>query len=385
MSTSVKPSAAGGPQPDSYDASSAAHRVIELRAVGFRNLADVEVALGPRLNVISGDNGQGKSNFLEAIHLAATLSSFRGAGADEMVALDAEQARVAVQTAAVPLPRSLEVTLSRRAPRVARLDGKRPRSTLAWLGALPTVLFHPGDLALAQGGPEGRRALLDAILSELDATYATTLASYTKALRSRNRLLREEPVDRRAVVAYDRVLAASGAIVGQSRARLVSELALRARTVFEELFDVSAPLEVAFAPRVEPEEERLRAALEASLEKDIARGFTAEGPHADDVILRIGAHGARHHASQGQHRAIVLSLKVAELEVLARRTGRLPVLLLDDVASELDATRSRRFFGLLARMGGQTFLTTTEPSLVRLEQGRIDWTVRSGVVARRDA
>ena len=119
-------------------------------------------------------------------------------------------------------------------------------------------------------------------------------------------------------------------------------------------------------------------ALAESLSKDLARGFTAEGPHADDVVLRVRDKSAKHHASQGQQRALVLALKVAELDVLSQRTGRVPVLLLDDVSSELDATRNRRFFGLLARAGGQVFLTTTDPRLIQLEDGRTDLRVVAG-------
>lgn len=361
---------------------SAPHRITALETAGFRNLGRTSLAPGPAINVLAGDNGQGKSNLLEAIRYASSLASFRGASAEDLVETGVEQAHVRVIAASAPLSRTLELGLSRHQPRSVRLDGKRPSSRLAWLGVLPTVLFHPGDLALAQGGPEGRRTLLDDVLSEMDPTYATTLASYVKALRSRNRLLKQEPVNRRAVVAFDGVLAASGAILGQARARLVADLRPVATAVWRELFDDALPLEIAFSPRVEPDERLLLEALARSLDKDVARGFTAEGPHADDVVLRVKERSARHHASQGQQRSLVLALKVAELEVLARRTGRVPLLLLDDVSSELDATRNRRFFGLLAAMGGQVFLTTTHASLIRLDGERADFTIRGGRVER---
>ncbi len=358
------------------------HRITTLHAVGFRNLGPTELAPGPRLNVLAGDNGQGKSNLLEALRYASTLKSFRGASADDLVQTGSEQAHLRVIATASPLPRTLEVGLARHTPRAPKLDGKRPRTSLAWLGVLPTVLFHPGDLALAQGGPEGRRTLLDDVLSEIDPTYASTLASYVKALRSRNRLLKAEPVNRRAVVAFDGVLAAAGAILGQSRARLVADLSPVATRVWGELFETTVPLEIAFSPRVEPHERALLEALAQSLDKDVLRGFTAEGPHADDVVLRVKERSAKHHASQGQQRSLVLALKVAELEVLARRTGRVPILLLDDVSSELDATRNRRFFALLARMGGQVFLTTTHASLIRLEDDRTDFAIHEGRLGR---
>lgn len=358
------------------------HRITALETAGFRNLGRTSFRPGPGINVLAGDNGQGKSNLLEAIRYASSLASFRGAPADELVEAGVDTAQLRVIASASPLARTLDVALFRHAPRAVKLDGKRPASRLAWLGVLPTVLFHPGDLALAQGGPEGRRTLLDDVLSEMDPTYAMTLASYAKALRSRNRLLREEPVNRRAVVAFDGVLAASGAILAAARARLVEDLRPVVMRVFHDLFDEGVPLEMRYAPRVAPDERLLLEALARSIDKDVARGFTAEGPHADDVVLEVRARSARHHASQGQQRAIVLALKVAELEVLAQRTGRVPLLLLDDVSSELDATRNRRFFALLSAMGGQVFLTTTHASLIRLEGERTDFTVRGGRVER---
>ena len=121
---------------------------------------------------------------------------------------------------------------------------------------------------------------------------------------------------------------------------------------FTEVFAGDTPLGVRYLPRVEPSEESIAEALERSYEKDRARGFTADGPHGDDLELRLHDVGARHHGSQGQHRTIVLALKTAELDLLTERTGRVPILLLDDVSSELDRSRNRRFFEVLSQVGG---------------------------------
>ncbi len=346
----------------------------------FRNLAALDLAPGPRFNVVFGDNGQGKSNLLEAIHLVSTLASFRGAGASELVRHDADAAVIALEVSGAPLPHVLKLKLDRAKARQIALDGKRPRTKLAWLDIAPTVLFHPGDLALAQGSPENRRALLDRVLSEVDPVYASTLDGYQRALRSRNRLLKAENVDRRAVTAFDPVLASSGAVLGRARKRLVGELAPIAEKVFDEIVGEDLPLAISFAPRVPPSEETLREALARSLEKDLSRGFTAEGPHADDVKLEVAQRGAKHNASQGQQRALVLALKVAELDVMGRAKGKIPVLLLDDVSSELDRTRSARFFAVLSRLGGQVFLTTTQRELITTVGERVDLRVEAGTV-----
>ena len=128
--------------------------MLRVWARSFRNLAPLDLAPGPRLNVVFGDNGQGKSNLLEAIHLALSLASFRGAAASELIAHHDASATLALEVNGTPLTRTLKMRLDREKPRQLAMDGKRPRTRLAWLDVAPTVLFHPGDLALAQGSPE---------------------------------------------------------------------------------------------------------------------------------------------------------------------------------------------------------------------------------------
>ncbi len=360
-------------------------RLERLVVRGFRNLRDLDLSPGPRFNVLFGDNGQGKSNLLEAVYYLGSLSSFRGAPREDLIAHDAERALLAARFLVEPAGVKAQVRLSRKEGRALALDEKRPRSSAAWVGALPMVLFHPGDVALAGGSPEARRAFLDRILEQMDATFASAAGTYRKALRSRNRLLKQVGADRRSIVAYDELLASAGAVVGASRARLVEALKPRVEAAFAEVAGESIALDVAYRPRVEPTVEAIRRALSAALPKDLARGFTADGPHGDDLALTVGARGARHHASQGQHRMMVLALKVAELEVLARTVGRVPVLLLDDVSSELDPIRNRRLFALFDRLGGQVFLTTTQRELIGVEEARLDYRVEAGAVERVEA
>ena len=244
------------------------------------------------------------------------------------------------------------------------------------------VLFHPGDLVLASGSADKRRAFLDRMLEQVDPVYGSSLASYEKALRSRNRLLKDDRSDRRSVRAYDAILSKAGAVVGQARRRIIDDLAPRVVRAFSEVFAGDTPLAVRYLPRVEPTEDAIAEALERALSKDLARGFTADGPHGDDLELRLHEVGARHHGSQGQHRTIVLALKTAELDLLSDRTGRVPILLLDDVSSELDRSRNRRFFEVLSQAGGQVFLTTTHPEFILLDNDRVDFQVDSGRVTR---
>ncbi len=357
-------------------------RVAALRARGFRNLAPLTFEPGPHFNVIHGDNGAGKSNLLEAIHYLGALKSFRGAKREDLIGLNSETALLEATILGGAAPHELRIELGRSDRRRLKLDGKRPRSSSIWHQTVQMVLFHPGDLVLAAGAPNRRRAFLDRILEQIDPIYGATLASYEKALRSRNRLLKDESTDRRSIRAYDAILSKAGAVVGRARAQVVDDLAPRVIRAFADVFAGDTPLGVCYLPRVEPTEEAIARALETSLEKDQRRGFTADGPHGDDLELRLHDVGARHHGSQGQHRTIVLALKTAELDLLTERTGRVPILLLDDVSSELDRSRNRRFFEVLSHAGGQVFLTTTHPEFILLENDRVDFQVEAGRVTR---
>ena len=357
-------------------------RVASLRLQGFRNLEALSLEPGPRFNVVYGANGEGKSNLLEALDYIATLRSFRRARTDDLICDKAQSAELVAQLIGGPAPRTHRVELARNRARRVSVDGKRPRSAAAYYSTLQVVLFHPGDLQLVAGGPDERRAYLDRLLQQFDVAYGSTLASYQKALRSRNRLLRADRPDRKAIAAYDELLASSGAVLASTRASLLEQLGPRIERVFRDISGDEVQLSVRYEPRVAPEVDRMRAALRSSLDRDLARGFTAEGPHADDLGLRLGSTAARHYGSQGQHRAIVLALKVGELFELERRVERVPILLLDDVSSELDRTRNRRLFELLSELGGQVFLSTTHPEFILLDTERIDFEVRSGTITR---
>ena len=148
--------------------------------------------------------------------------------------------------------------------------------------------------------------------------------------------------------------------------------------VFHELVGEGLRMTLDYAPRVEPSADHLQACLERAYPKDRARGFTADGPHADDLEFRLREVNARHHASQGQHRMAALALKIAELQVLTAVSGAVPILLLDDVSSELDRGRNRILFEILTRLGGQVFLTTTHPEFILLDEARVDFEVQLG-------
>ncbi|MEZ4288373.1 MAG: DNA replication/repair protein RecF [Polyangiales bacterium] len=354
-------------------------RSIRLR--GFRNLIDQQVDPIQKFNVFFGDNGAGKSNLLEAIYYLGSLRSFRQATRDDLIRLNESEATIDAFTHDRPLDHRLTIQLSRSSARQMRLDEKRPKNKGLWHQCAPMVLFAPSDIRLASGGPDSRRTYVDGILEQIDPIYANTLAAYDKALRSRNRLLKDERADARAIRAFDAILSEAGSVIVQSRATMLSELAPEVMNAFEKVLDEEIPFSIEYKPRVDGGAESIRARLEEAYAKDRARGFTADGPHADDILLHIKGGMAKQHASQGQQRAIVLAMKIAELHMLTKKLQRLPALLLDDVSSELDQRRNRQLFSLLSALGGQVFLTTTHREYILLDGERKDFCVKSGAVS----
>jgi DNA replication and repair protein RecF len=357
-------------------------RIERIATHGFRNLRGLDIEPGPHFNVIHGENGAGKSNLLEAIYLLGALKSFRNAKTDDVIALGESESRLKMRVSGDHAPQVISVSLGRGKSRRVTVDGKRPRSAAELRARVPVVIFHPGHLGLSTGGADIRRAFLDELLEPTAPLYAEARAAYEKALRSRNRLLKDPEIERRHVLPFDALLARHGAVIVRHRRALVAELAPRIEASFQQVVGDPRRLEAAYAPRVPEDEGAIREALESAWKIDRARGFTADGPHLDELALGFGEVGARHHASQGQHRALALSMKIAELDYVSERLGKVPILLLDDVSSELDRTRSRRLFERISSLGGQVFLTTTHPEFILLERDRVDFRVMAGVVER---
>ncbi|MCS6797937.1 MAG: DNA replication and repair protein RecF [Myxococcota bacterium] len=368
---------------------SAALRIARLELRAWRNLDAIALEPHARFTVLWGDNGAGKTSVLEAVGYVARLESFRGASAVRLVR-DGEPCAHVVALAGVQHepPHRIEVTLEAHGTRRVRVDERRPPSHRAHRARFPTVVFQPVDALLAVGAPEARRHWLDELLGLLDPAYATALEAYGRALRSRNRLLRRpEAPDPRALDAYEALLDGAAVVLGRVRASSCAWLGPSIARDVEAIAGEAMRIQVRHAPRVEPESGALRARLAASRELDRARGFTADGPHADDIAIEIrqprGPVAARHHASQGQRRALGIALRLAEARLLERRLGTMPVLLLDDVSSELDRTRAARLFGLLDTLSAQVLVTTTSPKHVPLDADALWVHVRDGRLVER--
>ena len=361
-------------------------RILELAAEGWRNLAPLKLVSAQRLSVLFGDNGQGKTNVLEAAYYLAALRSFRTAHAEDLIRRGEPggRARLRAEVLHRGLERRFEIDLG-AGGRTARLDGKLVRSTAAALGAVSVVLFVPEDLLLPRAAPSARRRFLDLAIFNVERGYYAEASAFQKVLKNRNALLKRRDWDRTLLDAFDDELARTGARVVVRRRAMAAALGPRVAEHFRALHaDLPVTLHYRSDPAIElaPDEEGVRAALSTGLADrralDERRRFTGFGPQADDLEIGLSGSLARTHASQGQLRSLMLSLKLAELTEVSARLGDPPILLLDDVPSELDPSRRALLFEVITKLDCQTLISVTEREIVPARTDRLDFQVRAG-------
>jgi DNA replication and repair protein RecF len=334
---------------------------VELR--DFRNYERASVELGPGLTVVSGPNGSGKTNLLEAVYFGCLARSPRTSNEREMVRSGAPVTRVTVDTVAEDATtHRLEVGFEPGAAKVVRVDGAAVES-LSTTTARPLVsVFLPERLELVKGAPASRRAHLDRFVAAVWPARAETRTAYSRVLGQRNALLARI----RAGGSSPSTLATWDAELARHGIRLMADREEAARLLapaFGELaraLGLPEPAALEYRPRSGADDAAgLAAELEERRSADLDRGFTAHGPHRDDVRLAHGGRALRQYGSQGQQRVALLALLFAERDVLRAQRDTTPLMLLDDVMSELDVAR-RGLLADLLREGGQSLLTTTE-------------------------
>jgi DNA replication and repair protein RecF len=358
-------------------------KIAALHFAGVRNLATATLEPAPRFNVFVGDNGQGKTNLLETVYVAATLRSFRTAKLAELIAHGGETAEVKARVVRGGVTRVYEVAIEAHARRV-RLDGKAVRPVARYFGEFNVVLFAPEDLQVPRGAPADRRRFLDRAVFNRWPEHLGVVADYDKTLRSRNAILRAVAEGKQSargaadlLGVYDQQLAALGARVVANRRAFLDEMRPDVQAAFAAITRTGFAVDVQYGDGPGTAD-ALREAFAATRARDLARGSTSAGPHRDDLRFVFAGHDAGAIASQGQLRALVLAWKTAELERLARVHGEPPILLLDDVSSELDPQRNQYLFEYLEGRPGQCFITTTHAGFVPLRDNRVDHQVASG-------
>ncbi|MEZ4363652.1 MAG: DNA replication/repair protein RecF [Kofleriaceae bacterium] len=373
-------------------------RIESLRLLAVRNLQPTLLEPSARFNVFSGDNGQGKTNLLEAVFVVATVRSFRTSQLTELIGFGAERASIAARVLGHGLYRIYDLELAPGGKKV-RLDGKAVRPLSKYFGDFNVVLFAPEDLQIPRGSPADRRRFLDRAVFNRRTDYLPAVQRYELALKNRNAVLRKagEGALGGAQLAdlldvYDAQLATLGCEVIASRVGYLDELRPLVQQSFGEITRAGLTADIDYTCGGEsakahgtPEPARQLELLRASRARDLARQATNVGPHRDDLRFSLEGHDAGSFASQGQLRAIVLAWKTAELELLSAKHQDPPILLLDDVSSELDAQRNRYLFEHLAPRAGQCFITTTHPGHVLITPGeRRDYRVVGGAISQAE-
>ncbi|MDQ2944291.1 MAG: DNA replication/repair protein RecF [Candidatus Dormibacteraeota bacterium] len=350
-----------------------------LRLRNHRNYAQLDLVPGPGVNVFIGPNGQGKTNLLEAVAMLALSSSPRSRRELELIGPVAPMSRIEAEVESAGLKAQLAITLNlegERARRVIEVDGVRRRA-FDLPGRFRVTLFWPDDLGLVKAGPELRRRFLNQVLVQVEPGYARALAGLKRVIEQRNSILKriaagEESGD--VLDAWTQELIRIGGEIVAARAAAVRELEPDAARFHAEIA-AGERLEIHY----DGPPENLAEAVHNSLAEDLKRGSTTVGPHHDDVRVLLGGQEARAYASQGQQRTAVVSLKLAEAALVARRTGERPVLLLDDVLSELDAERRA---ALMRQVAGEGLVIITSVEAGPFPPGLIAsakvWTVNQG-------
>ena len=351
--------------------------LVHLRLRDFRNYARLDADFPSGFHLLLGDNAQGKTNILEAIYLLATLRSFRGVGGAQMVR-HGKKGYFVNATVCSQAEHGIKIYWSPEERKLS-LDGQPVRKLGDYFGAVRAVVFCTEDLQLIKGAARMRRRFMDLLLAHTHAVYLPLLQRYSRALRSRNALLRQRCVDESAIEGFTRELIGAGEQIIQFRRELLPRVAAAAREAYARVAGSAEALELEYAPSVK---HHFAVELARNRARELTFRATLIGPHRDELHLRLDGKSAAKFASEGQKRSIAIALKLAQAEYLTDIHGVPPILLIDDVMGELDARRRAAFLPLLDRVEharSQVFMTCTEENWPReIGRGLCRWEVRAG-------
>jgi DNA replication and repair protein RecF len=335
--------------------------ITDIRLQHFRSYTDASFEIDPGVNIIVGPNASGKTNLLEAILVVSLGSSYKAKDAD-LVKFDSSWARIDADT--VSGRRTVKFKTEPTFSKTFEID-EQVLSRLHQSRTLPVVLFEPNHLLLLSGSPDLRRSFLDDLIEQTEPGYSSVRRHYKRVLAQRNALLKKNPRDlaQQLFVWNVRLGELAGKIVRERQA-LVERFNEHSTELYQSLSGRPNKIELAYASQfgIDNYETALLHKLESNLELDVLRGYTASGPHRDDLKALIDGHEVSEAASRGETRTLVLALKIMELALLEESRGSKPLLLLDDVFSELDTVRRQALTRYVSDY--QTFITTTDADVV---------------------
>lgn len=351
----------------------------------FRNYRELSIEFDKGLNIICGENAQGKTNLLEALYFCATGRSHRTKKEKDLLyneapeAKNASEAFVSIKLEYIKEANNREEKIqvilgnlfNKAQGKEVKIDGEKLKRNNDIFGNFLVAAFTPEDLSLVKDGPDVRRKFMDMALCQIDKIYLNDLQQYCRVLRERNEVLKNADVRPELldiINEYNRQLARYGLSVVDRRKEYLNKLSEHAIKIHTDLSGQKDSLKIKYAGTAVDSEEKYLICLENMTERDLANGFTGYGPHRDDISITVNDKDARSFGSQGQQRTVALSMKLAEFEMIAEETGEKPVLLLDDVMSELDENRQKELLSYIKE--NQTIITCTgaEASFTKLAE-----------------
>lgn len=355
-----------------------------LELENFRNYETLDIHFDKGTNILYGDNAQGKTNILEAIYVSATTKSHKGSKDKEIIHFDKEEAHIRTYLEKEDVEYKVDMHLRKSKSKGIAIDGKKIKKAADLMGLLNVVFFSPEDLAIIKDGPSERRRFADMELCQLDSFYLYNLNHYNKIINQRNKLLKDmyfNPGLKETLNIWDSQLVSYGSKIIERRSIFAGQLCEIINEIHSKLSGGKEKLTVKYEPDVSIEnfEEKMK----ENQEKDIKSKTTSTGPHRDDFSFIVNDIDIRKYGSQGQQRTAALSLKLSEIELVKKITKDTPVLLLDDVLSELDSNRQNYLLNSIGDI--QTIITCTgldEFVNNRFEINRI-FEVTDGVVERK--
>ncbi len=332
--------------------------VEKLELKNFRNYENLSIDFSDNVNIIYGDNAQGKTNIIEGIYLCSTTRSHKGSKDRDMIKIGSDAANLKMYLKKDTFNYKFEIILNKNAKKNIFINGTPIKRAADLYGIANIVLFSPEDLNMIKNGPAERRKFMDAELCQINRLYFKYLAKYNKILDERNELLKKMNGDANAedtLFVWDRQLIEAGSFIIKERENFINELNEIILGIHEQISGGKENLVIKYVPNVSYD--GFSETLKKNLGKDLYNKTTSVGPHRDDIEFYIKDKNVRVYGSQGQQRTVALSLKLSEIELVKRKIGENPILLLDDVLSELDRTRQQSLLNFIE--GIQTIITCT--------------------------
>lgn len=351
----------------------------KIKINNFRNYKQEEIKLQKNINLFYGENAQGKTNIIEAIFLGSMGKSFRAKKDKEMINLNSERAEVEIEYKKSDRDGKIKIELANK--KTIYYNGIKIKKLSELLGNINIAIFTPDDINILKGGPQNRRKFLDIMISQLKPNYMYHLNLYLKTIEQRNNYLRqikEEKKDESLLDIWDEKLTEHAEIIYKYRNEYINKIKEKIKKIHQEITNYKEEIEIKYISECPTKEQYLKL-LKERRKLDIIKGFTTKGIHRDDFIIYINKKQLAIYGSQGQHRTTILSLKLAELNIVKEEIGEEPILLLDDFMSELDEKRIKSFLEKIENT--QVIITCTEK--IEVENKKIlIYNVEEGIIKK---